>query len=229
MASDGDKKAYLRGYEEGLRDAWEEFIRMTTRGHNISEVRLIAKSWLTDIESRVEAKRRTYVEEPERQVPAPRGREPTLKPGESCLFKETSPEGGLSTFSSLSQDGKGICIMRRHPETVRERLPMGELALLWLTRSEEEEAGVAHISPTNLVKLTSTILRLMEGDARPVVYLDAVEYLSSQNGFDQVLKFIQKVNEEVVLRRGNFLVSLSPEALEARQVQLIARELGREA
>jgi hypothetical protein len=229
MASDGRKKAYLRGYEAGLRAAWDEFIRMTTKGNNISELRLIAKSWITGIETRVAAAGEAYVEEREEEAPPADLSEVRLSAGESCLFREAAPGGSLNVFAALVQDGKGICVMRRHPDTVRDRLPLGELALLWLTRSEAEEAGVAHVSPTNLVQLTSTVMRLMEGDVRPVVYLDAVEYLTSQNGFDQVLRLIQKLNEEVVLRRGNLLVSLNPEAMRERQVQLIARELGREA
>ncbi len=229
MAADDRKRAFLKGYEAGLREAWEEFVRLTTRGHNISEVRLIAKSWITGLEERLAAKAEAYAEPAEEAPPARPTRRVDLTPGESCVFREASPKASLEAFAQLSQAGRGICVMRRHPETVRDRLPLGELALIWLTRAEAEESGVAHVSPTNLVQLTSTLLSLMDSERPPVVYMDAVEYLTSQNGFDQVLRFLQKLNEEVVLRRGNLLVSLDPEALKPQEVQLIARELGRES
>ena len=55
MGDDELRKAFLKGYEEGLKSAWREIGLLTTRGYSSTELSVMAKSKMAvlyrDVES----------------------------------------------------------------------------------------------------------------------------------------------------------------------------------
>jgi len=226
------KRAFLKGYEEGFRDAWEELVKLVSKGHSPQELRMIAKSRLSMLSEKVEEKSRAVaVEDLEESEEKPLPGEVLLNPGESCICAEPRPERSFSLFlAALDQGRRGLCIARTHPDSTRRRYGLEGVRIIWLTKSEDvtPPAGDRYLSPTNLVVLASAIKEFLDEDSGGVIVFEGLEYLITQNGFESILKFIQRVNEYVMTSGGIMLVSANPEAMAGRQYKLLAREMSHE-
>lgn len=238
MEEEDKKKVYGKGYENGLRDAWNSAVRLTTRGHSPQELRMIAKGNLAAIPQRVSEKvsridTSTLLPEEE---PAPRYKmTKPLEEGRSYIVNERRPDRSFLMFSELVQRGfPGLCVARIHPDELRDRYGMEDVKLIWLTRSEKRGtvlealgAGEEFVSPSNLAGLASELIKFIDAGGKAVV-LEGLEYLVTQNSFNPVMKFLQKINEKALVKGVTFLVSIDPNTLGAREYQLLSREIGRE-
>ena len=64
----------------------------------------------------------------------------------------------------------------------------------------------------------------MKRSQKPVILLDGIEYPCVQNDFPRVLKFLQGLSDEVSLKKGRFIISVSPGTLNTEERALLARE-----
>jgi len=60
---------------------------------------------------------------------------------------------------------------------------------------------------------------------KPVLLLEGVEYLITQNEFKSVLRFLQNINEKIAMRDAYFIVPITEGALEEKQFKLIEKEM----
>jgi hypothetical protein len=227
MAKKSSKKVYLKGYEEGMDEAWDDVIKLTSKGYTMSEFRIMAKSRKATIHQKIDEKSREIeslsFEETEVEEPGEVGE---LTRGGMYIIRESRPDRSLELFSSLVEEsGTGLGITRLHPGTVQKSVPAQGAELVWLTKAEGGQVGFPCLSPTNLVGILSSISRyLVERKGSPVL-LEGVEYLTTQNSFGATLRFMQKVNETVTLNEGILIVPVNPSAMESKDYQLLAREM----
>ncbi|MFQ5911023.1 MAG: DUF835 domain-containing protein [Thermoplasmata archaeon] len=230
MARKSSKKAYLKGYEDGLNEAWDDVVKLSTKGYTMSEFRIMAKSRKATIHQKVDGKSREIesltFEEIEAEEP---GEIRELRKGGKYLIREAKPERSLDVFSSLTREvGVGLGITRIHPGTIERKCPIGGAELIWLTKAEGGKETFAYLSPTNLVGILSSISKFLTENKGSPVLLEGVEYLITQNSFDATLRFMQKVNEYVTLNEGILLVPVNPSTMSSKDYQLLAREMTRE-
>jgi len=87
-----------------------------------------------------------------------------------------------------------------------------------------------HISPTNLAYLAQMTREYFreakEKGASGVVVIDCLEYLSTYNGFESVVKFLATLVDFAVTNNGVLLVVLDEEAWNERQLAILRRVLG---
>ncbi|MFQ6060714.1 MAG: DUF835 domain-containing protein [Thermoplasmata archaeon] len=231
------KRIYAKGYEDGLKDAWASVVRLSTRGHSIHELRMIAKGNLAAIPQKVSEKVSGFDSSKLFPEEVRHGYEMTwrVEEGRSYIVNERKPERSFLIFTELVERGTpGLCVARIHPEELRERYGMEDVRLIWLTRSERRAtvlgtlgAEEEFLSPTDLAGLASELIRFIEEGGK-VIVLEGLEYLITQNSFNPVLKFLQKINERALVRGVTFLVSIDPNTMGAREYQLLCREIGRE-
>src|SRR5256885_12024779 len=62
MGDDEKRKAFLKGFEEGLKSAWREIGSLTTRGYSSTELGVLAKSELAVLFRDVEAMESRLIE-----------------------------------------------------------------------------------------------------------------------------------------------------------------------
>ena len=231
-------KGFLRGFQEGLQDAWEEIIKLSTKGYTSRELQIMAKSKRSMLSQRVNEK----ANELERMlgkrifsaVPAkPDDSSPAkveLMPGWSYVVREERPDRSFAMFSGLlSSGGRGLCISRTHPDILKQKYGF-EAQSLWLTKTESQQSkpaskGMEYVSPNNLAHLASAIRDFLAKDESGVVIIEGLEYLNTQNDFKSVLKFIQLINEQVVLDKGYLLVPVDKATMDTREFSLIEREM----
>ena len=217
MTKDEAKKFYLKGYERGLKDMIAEVLKLTARGYGTTELSVVLRGKTLDpavqaMERKIEAGDVDLgLEAP--TLGALRGRG-------SYLVREARGEHVFALLQQLTaRDARPLCLSRTHPKELAA-FGLEPAACVWLTRQPEK--GVACASPTDLVALTTTIHRHLEGGNGAVV-VEGLEYLVSQNGFAAILRFVQAIHEKVVVRDSYLLMSANPEAFKEADYRQLAQ------
>lgn len=230
-------RSYIKGFQEGLQEAWEEIIKLSTKGYTSRELQIMAKTKKSMVFQRVQQK----VDELERvlgrklsleSVQAAQAQPLTpaqLTAGWSYVIKEERPERSFGIFTGLMAGGaRGLCISRTHPDVLKQKYRF-EAASLWLTKTETAPVagtkGPEYVSPNNLARLASAIREFLSKGENGAVIIEGLEYLTTQNDFKSVLKFIQLINEQVVLDKGYLLVPVDEGTMDPKDFSLIEREM----
>jgi archaellum biogenesis ATPase FlaH len=82
------------------------------------------------------------------------------------------------------------------------------------------------IAPENMTKLSHVISEFLKKNKNSVILLDSLEYLINNNDFPRVLKFIQLINEMVVINNAILIVPLNPSIIVGREKEILEKELG---
>ncbi|MGQ9588370.1 MAG: DUF835 domain-containing protein [Thermoplasmata archaeon] len=231
-------RGYIKGFQEGLQDAWDEIIKLCTKGYTSRELQIMAKTKRSMLYQRVQQR----IDELERALgkklsvqelpgqPGPAEQPVQLMPGWSYVIKEDRPERSFGLFSALLSGGaRGLCISRTHPDILKQKYKF-EAETLWLTKTETAQAssaakGTQYVSPNNLAHLASSIRDFLSKGGSGVVMIEGLEYLITQNDFKSVLKFLQLINEQVVLDKGFLVMPVDESAMDQKDFSLIEREM----
>ncbi len=227
-------KGFIKGYHDGMQEAWEEIIKLSTKGYTSRELQIMAKTRKSMLPQRIREKadelermlgRKLFTEEAQ---PSKAEGSAELMPGWSYVVREERPEKTFSLFASLLSKGvPGLCISRTHPDVLRQKYGCAATTL-WLTKTEqgsEKKKGLEFVSPNNLAHLASSVREFLSKSDGGAVVIEGLEYLNTQNDFKSVLKFIQLLNEQVVLDKGYLLIPVDDSTMDAREFSLIEREM----
>jgi archaellum biogenesis ATPase FlaH len=103
---------------------------------------------------------------------------------------------------------------------VRLRYALQTTLIFWISNH-----GPENVSPTNLEMIANTISRFLKKSRNPVVLLDGIENMILANGSVPVLRFLRDVEEEIILNDAIFILPISPEAVEEKELALIERTM----
>ncbi len=143
-----------------------------------------------------------------------------LPSGRCYLVTEERPLRGILLFATMVHRGQyGLCFTRRHPREVRAETALQQTPLVWLTNSQEPD--IPCINGQSLARISSTIGEFLEQTKDGVIYIEGINYLVSQSGFESVLNLVQLVNDRVMTSDDRVILSVNPAALEARQLALL--------
>lgn len=143
--------------------------------------------------------------------------------GVSYLVKEKGSNRGFYLFRRFTGNEKdrGMVVSRTFPEKIRKSENFENVPIWWLSREENPQS----IDPLSLAKLTHIIKGFIEKRERGVVLLDGMEYLIMQNGFETTLRFLQALNDLVILNRATLIVPVDPSSLSVKQMSLLEKEM----
>lgn len=240
MAPEDDSaKGYIKGFQDGLQEAWDEIIKLSTKGYTSRELQIMAKTKRAMLFQRVQQKvadleqalgRKLSLGDAAAPAAAPTTPPVQLLPGWSYAIKEDRPERSFAMFSALiSKGGRGLCISRTHPDILKQKYGF-EAESLWLTKTEAtqgapETKGIEYVSPNNLAHLASAIRDFLSQGENGAVIIEGIEYLTTQNDFKSVLKFIQLINEQVVLDKGFLIMPVVEGTMDPKDFSLVEREM----
>jgi hypothetical protein len=140
----------------------------------------------------------------------------------SYLVKEEKPFKGYARFVDLVKSGRqGLCIARTHPDEVRKRYWVDNAAIYWLTSRVTQEDQIT----ASLAKIEDLIRRFVDENRSPVIILEGVEFLITQNDFKRVLRFLQAINEYVHSNDAFLIIPVDPLTLDQKEISLLAREM----
>jgi len=148
-----------------------------------------------------------------------------LKPGKGYLLKEDKPEIAYEIFTEYVNNGFfGFCISREFPDDIREKYGLEKTDIIWLTGSDDKEGM---ISPEKVSLLYDKCSRFLDNTehGKAILMLSGVEYLTTHNPANTILKIVQLLCDDVAVNKALLLVPVSPETLEERYLKLMEREL----
>ena len=147
----------------------------------------------------------------------------SVKKGHSYLVEEEKPEKATEVFVDLVTHGaEGLYITCRHPNEVREAYNLKVTPIIWLTH---ERTDVGHINPTDIVELSHTIREFIKKTGDGVVLIDGLEYLITQNDYKDMLKFIQSLNDSILVSNSRLIIPVDPSSLNEQQLHLLKRDM----
>jgi PAS domain S-box-containing protein len=138
--------------------------------------------------------------------------------GKSYLVSEKTLDKGRDIFIDLMQAGfRGMVLSRTPPEELGEFIDEG-VEVLWFS---EKGKGRDVIPPQlNLVRK-----RVEDFASRnSVVLLDRLDYLIVQNGFNEVLKLLQELNELAYTSKAILMIVIDPDTLSKQELSLLKKE-----
>lgn len=147
-----------------------------------------------------------------------------IRPEEGLCYvvRERKPFLAYRLFESLLADAvPGLCVTRQFPDKVREGFELKDTRVLWLSHTP----GKDHHNPTSIGTLATIISSFIERYDRCVVLIDGLEYLVINNGFQQVLRFAEHINEQVMQSRSTVLTPISPNAFSEKELALLERNV----
>jgi len=146
------------------------------------------------------------------------------------LTGDRSSANSMHVFTdAVSHGAYGLIITREHPKQVRKNWDVDNLPIIWLTTSRdasaEEMINVQYIDPADAVGLSHAIKDFIRKSEDSVVLFDGLEYMITQNSFNEALKFIQSLDDVISQSKTKLLVPLDYKAIEDRELHLLKREL----
>lgn len=145
-----------------------------------------------------------------------------IEEGLCYVVKERKPFLAYKLFeTSISENVPGLCVTRQFPEKVREAFELKDTRILWLSHTP----GKDHHNPTSIGTLATVISSFIERYKKCIVLIDGLEYLVINNGFQQVLRFAEHINEQVMQSRSTVLIPISPNAFSEKELALLERNV----
>jgi hypothetical protein len=224
-------RGYIKGYEEGLNQAWDELIGLTTRGYSPREIQVVAKSKRQSVTRIIKDKKESIKKETGVDL-TDRTRSPgvqvNVEAGNAYIVEINSVARALDILNALTEDGtKSMCILRSFPGNFADEMNAGATSY-WLTKHENggQLRSFPTFSPSDMGRIVTETRNFMkEGEGR-VVLLEGIEYLIVQNDLNGVLKFLQTMVDQTVMTKSVLLLAVYPAAIEDRVLSNLKCNIG---
>jgi chromosomal replication initiator protein len=173
----------------------------------------LAKDVLSDLAARDEVREEEVVEEMERE----------LFGGRSYLIEEDRPANVFRLTRESMEDGRAaFLVTRANPKRMRDVFDLGDARIIWLT---DRDSATEETIPPTLERIMYVVENFVKNAKESVVVLDGLEYLTSNNSFDAVLRFLRRLIDEVSESDSLFLLSVSPKTLQEQELKILEREM----
>ena len=135
-----------------------------------------------------------------------------LTQGSSYLIKDRTSERTHELFKQKLRLGfNGLCITRTNPGLIKEQ--HGKIPVLWLSST------MPNID--SMLNKTSNFLK----NKNSIILLERIDYLLNMHGFEETLRFVYKLNDQVVTTKSILLMHINPDILDQMQLTMIEQEL----
>lgn len=122
--------------------------------------------------------------------------------------------------SKVHEGFNGMCVTRTHPMEVLKNQKV-DVPVLWLTNQKDE-----NYSTTNNIKdVLTKIKQFFKKNNRSIVLLDRVDYMINMYGFNEFLKLVYALNDEVLAKNAILMINVNPDILKSSEVALLEQEL----
>jgi len=233
-------RGYIKGYEEGLRDALEELIHITMkRSYTTTEIQLLAKNQRLAIEDKVQGKKRKILKEYGIDLNENSQRhdlQNAFEPKKTYLLNENeSPGQAFKVFASLVSMGiTGLCISRLPPEVAQRRFG-DKCTIFWLTKTNapsqdldpDQKLREQYIAPDDMTKVQNVIKAFLTSNKErsTVILLEGLNMIITNTDPRGFLKVAQKLKDDVYQARSILLIPIDPTTMEQREFKLFMSEL----
>jgi hypothetical protein len=233
-------RGYIKGYEDGLRDALEELISITMkRNYTTTEIQLLAKNQRLAIEDKVNGKKRKILREYGIDLNDDNQKnelQSSFEPKNTYLLNENeSPGKAFKVFASLVSMGMaGLCISRLPPEVAQKRFG-DKCTIYWLTKTTppsldidpEQKLKEQYIAPDDMTKVQNVIKAFLTSNKQrsTIILLEGLNMIITNTDPRGFLKVAQKLKDDIYQARSILLIPIDPTTMEQREFKLFMSEL----
>lgn len=114
---------------------------------------------------------------------------------------------------------QGLMITRQLPKDIRSKHFLQTTPIIWLS----SVAGKDCMDPAKLSLLTDFLDNFMEKSQNGVVLVDGLEYLTTTNDFQRVIRAVDRWTETAMTSRSRLIITVDPRAFEERDLALLER------
>jgi len=139
------------------------------------------------------------------------------------LIYEDKSDIAFKMFNELVDSGSpGLCITTLYPQKLKKLYGMGEAQVFWLSDSAGDKET---LSPTRLdFEIARVINKFVKGEEEPVFLLDGMAYLSLENDYDKVRKFIKRINDMASMNDATIMVVINPNSFSKETLAMLERD-----
>ena len=144
--------------------------------------------------------------------------------GMNYLIYEDKSDITFKMFNELVSSGSpGLCITTVYPQKLKKMYGMGEAQVFWLSDSSGDKET---LSPTRLdFEIARVINKFIKGDKEePIFLLDGMAYLSLENDYDKVRKFVKRINDMASMNDATIMVVINPSSFNKETLAMLERD-----
>lgn len=140
--------------------------------------------------------------------------------GTTYISKEPTSAQAFKYYKAiLDAGGSGICVSRVHPDKLVKKYKMKNENLYWLSKTSGQDS----MSPTNISKMAHVLNQFIKNNNHSVIILDGLEYLISNNDFKLVMRFLDDINEHVVVGHCILILPITESTYSTKELTLLER------
>ena len=216
----------LAGYHEGARSDLRDLLDQASRGHTVAELRLLVQSRLAHLPEELELRRRRLVALPRSSPwgltpshsgpPRPWGTRPAsvrVVPGSQVLVREERPHRAVELAREAAPRFGLLVVVSPDPPPF-PGVPEAKRRTISLP------AGGEGPSLESLAGQMGGLLRTPPG---VLIYLDAIETVSLQDGAETALRFVNWVLAQAREHGGAVIAAVHPRVLPPKDQSLLER------
>lgn len=143
--------------------------------------------------------------------------------GFSYLIEEGRANKCFVIFKKLiEREHIGLCITRTNPKLIKSHYDLDISEMLWLTDRESTVEPTIAPSLENMIYVAEEFI---DNNEKPVLLLDGLEYLISNNTFNSVLRFIRRLIDKISESEAVLLIGVSQLAISEQELKLLEKEM----
>ncbi|MEK6916802.1 MAG: DUF835 domain-containing protein, partial [Nanoarchaeota archaeon] len=144
-----------------------------------------------------------------------------LKGNKIYLLKEKYDKYAIELFVNLlNKKFTGLAITRDKPEEIKRNYKLEKTPFIWLKKPKDKSDKLAISDTKSLFKLINEFLTKSK---KSVILIDRLDYIITQNGFENSLNFIQSL-KDILTEDSLIIISINPYTLNESQLNLIEEE-----
>ncbi|KYK30831.1 MAG: hypothetical protein AYK23_04340 [Candidatus Proteinoplasmatales archaeon SG8-5] len=143
--------------------------------------------------------------------------------GFNYLIYEDKSDVTFKIFENLLSSGSpGLCITTMYPQKLKKMYDFGEANVYWLSDSTGDKDT---LSPTRLdFEITRVISKFIKEQDSPVFLLDGIAYLTLENEYEKVRKFIKRINDMASMNDATIIIVVNPASFSKETITMLARD-----
>ncbi len=147
-----------------------------------------------------------------------------IEPGYNYLVISKDRAAVYNVMSNMLKANKsvGLCITSTFPEKIKKEYDLKNAEVVWVS---DTTGDPSILNPKRLeFETMRTIGNFLKGRPGAILLLDGFEYLTVENGFEKVLKFIKKINDLSSVNHSTFLVPMGGDSITPEQMGILRKE-----
>lgn len=145
--------------------------------------------------------------------------------GESYMVDEEKPSRCYDIFRQALERGRaGLCITRTHPESISFYSTAENVRFIWLTNVTYRNGRVSSLPPTDLSLISNGVNSFVKEGTRGIVLFDGVELLITNNGFENTVKALTTIKDNIRVNKNIMIISINLKTLNEEEKNFLIRE-----